>query len=88
MALSTIHTVRGGENVYNRQYLSDKNGQKVDAVRQQIEAWRQDGINHRRRVLYPLTLAFGSGLQSDQHLRDLRRVSQGLGLENLQGSNA
>lgn len=33
----------GGENVYNRQYLSDKNGQKVDAVRQQIEAWRRDG---------------------------------------------
>ncbi len=33
----------GGENVYNRQYLSDSNGQKVDAVRQQIEAWRRDG---------------------------------------------
>ena len=34
----------GGENVYNRQYLSDSNGQKVDAVRQQIEAWRRDGL--------------------------------------------
>ena len=33
----------GGKNQYNRKYLSDKNGQKVDAVRQQIEAWRQDG---------------------------------------------
>lgn len=33
----------GGENVYNRQYLSDSNGQKVDSVRQQIEAWREDG---------------------------------------------
>ncbi len=33
----------GGENRYNRQYLSDSNGQKVDAVRQQIEAWRGDG---------------------------------------------
>ena len=34
----------GGDNVYNRQYLSDSNGQKVDAVRQQIEAWREDGL--------------------------------------------
>jgi adenine-specific DNA-methyltransferase len=34
----------GGENRYNRQYLSDRNGQKVDAVRQQIEAWRRDGL--------------------------------------------
>ena len=33
----------GGQNQHNRKYLSDKNGQKVDAVRQQIEAWRQDG---------------------------------------------
>ena len=33
----------GGENVYNRQYLSDSNGQKIDAVRQQIEAWRRNG---------------------------------------------
>lgn len=33
----------GGKNQFNRKYLSDKNGQKVDAVRQQIEAWRKDG---------------------------------------------
>ena len=33
----------GGKNRYNRKYLSDKNGQKIDAVRQQIETWRQDG---------------------------------------------
>ena len=29
-----------GDNEYKRQYLSDVNGRKVDAVRQQIEAWR------------------------------------------------
>ena len=34
----------GGKNRYNRKYLSDKNGQKIDAVRQQIEAWRKDGL--------------------------------------------
>ena len=34
----------GGKNQYNRKYLSDKNGQRVDAVRQQIEAWRQNGL--------------------------------------------
>jgi adenine-specific DNA-methyltransferase len=32
-----------GDNEYNRQYISDRNGQKVDAVRQRIEAWRQEG---------------------------------------------
>ena len=34
----------GGDNEYNRQYLSDKNGQKIDAVRQQIEVWRRDNL--------------------------------------------
>ena len=29
-----------GDNEYNRQYLSDINGKKIDAVRQQVEAWR------------------------------------------------
>ncbi len=32
-----------GPNEYDRQYLSDGNGQKIDAVRQQIEAWRATG---------------------------------------------
>lgn len=32
----------GGDNKQKRQYLSDKNGKKVDAVRQQIETWRND----------------------------------------------
>ena len=31
-----------GENEYQRQYLSNINGQKIDAIRGQIEAWRQD----------------------------------------------
>ncbi len=30
-----------GNNEYKRQYLSDQNGQKIDAVRQRIEEWRQ-----------------------------------------------
>lgn len=34
----------GGDNGYNRQYLSDENGQKVDAVRRQIEEWRGDNL--------------------------------------------
>ena len=34
----------GGDNEYNRQYLSDENGQKIDAVRQQIEEWRQHNL--------------------------------------------
>lgn len=29
-----------GNNEYGRQYLSDSNGQKIDAVRQQIQQWR------------------------------------------------
>ena len=33
-----------GDNEYKRQYLSDINGKKVDAVRQQIEAWRHEGL--------------------------------------------
>ena len=32
-----------GHNECGRQYLSDVNGQKIDAVRQQIEAWREAG---------------------------------------------
>ena len=34
----------GGDNEYNRQYLSDRNGQKIDAVRQQIEVWKQGNL--------------------------------------------
>ena len=34
----------GGENEYNRKYLSDGNGQKIDAIRQRIEAWMQDNL--------------------------------------------
>ena len=34
----------GGDNGYNRQYLTDENGQKVDAVRQKIEVWWQDNL--------------------------------------------
>ena len=29
-----------GNNEYGRQYLSDSNGQKIDAIRQQIQQWR------------------------------------------------
>lgn len=32
-----------GNNEYGRQYLSDTNGQKIDAVRQQIQRWRDTG---------------------------------------------
>ncbi len=32
-----------GNNEYGRQYLSDLNGQKIDATRQQIQKWRDDG---------------------------------------------
>ena len=34
----------GGDNEYKRQYLSDKNGKKIDAIRQQIEAWMRDKL--------------------------------------------
>ncbi|MDE0041933.1 MAG: DNA adenine methylase, partial [Candidatus Poribacteria bacterium] len=34
----------GGDNGYNRKYLSDENGQKVDAVRQKIEMWRRGNL--------------------------------------------
>ena len=33
-----------GDNEYKRQYLSDRNGKKIDAIRQQIEAWIQDRL--------------------------------------------
>ena len=32
-----------GNNEYARQYLSDSNGQKIDAIRQQIQQWRDAG---------------------------------------------
>ena len=32
-----------GSNEYGRQYLSDSNGQKIDAIRQQIRQWRDAG---------------------------------------------
>ncbi len=32
-----------GNNEFCRQYLSDVNGQKIDAIRQQIETWRESG---------------------------------------------
>lgn len=32
-----------GSNEYGRQYLSDSNGQKIDAIRQQIQRWNDEG---------------------------------------------
>lgn len=32
-----------GNNEYGRQYFSDVNGQKIDAIRQQIQIWREAG---------------------------------------------
>ena len=34
----------GGDNEYKRQYLSDRNGKKIDAIRQQIETWMRDKL--------------------------------------------
>ena len=34
----------GGDNEYKRQYLSDRNGKKIDAIRQQIEVWMQQRL--------------------------------------------
>ena len=34
----------GGDNEYNRQYLSNSNGQKIDVVRRRIEEWRRDNL--------------------------------------------
>ncbi len=34
----------GGDNKYNRQYLSNSNGQKIDVVRRRIEEWRRDNL--------------------------------------------
>lgn len=34
----------GGNNEYKRQYLSDRNGKKIDAIRQEIEMWMQDKL--------------------------------------------
>ncbi len=33
-----------GDNDYKRQYLSDRNGKKIDAIRQQIETWLQNKL--------------------------------------------
>ncbi len=33
-----------GDNDYKRQYLSDRNGKKIDAIRQQIETWLENKI--------------------------------------------
>ena len=33
-----------GNNEYKRQYLSDRNGKRIDAIRQQIEAWKQEEL--------------------------------------------
>ncbi len=33
-----------GDNEFKRQYLSNKNGKKIDAIRQKIEMWRQDKL--------------------------------------------
>ena len=33
-----------GDNEYKRQYLSDRNGKKIDTIRQQIETWMQDKL--------------------------------------------
>ena len=33
-----------GDNDYKRQYLSDRNGKKIDAIRQQIETWMRDKL--------------------------------------------
>ncbi|MDE0300118.1 MAG: DNA adenine methylase [Candidatus Poribacteria bacterium] len=34
----------GGANEYCRQYLSDRNGKKIDAIRQRIEEWKRDNL--------------------------------------------
>ena len=41
MVLSLTLTAQVGDNEYRRQYLSDINGKKIDAIRQQIETWRR-----------------------------------------------
>ena len=33
-----------GDNEYGRQYLSDVNGKKIDAIRQQIEIWKKEEL--------------------------------------------
>ena len=42
MVSSLTLTVQVETMKYKRQYLSDVNGKKVDAVREQIETWRRD----------------------------------------------
>lgn len=38
------HYCPSGNNEYKRQYLSDRNGKKIDAIRQQVETWMQDKL--------------------------------------------
>jgi adenine-specific DNA methylase/DNA modification methylase len=46
-----------GSNEYGRQYLSDSNGQKIDAIRQQIQQWRDaDEITENEFYLLLLPL--------------------------------
>ena len=46
-----------GNNEYGRQYLSDSNGQKIDAIRQQIQQWRDaDEITENEFYLLLLPL--------------------------------
>ena len=46
-----------GSNEYGRQYLSDSNGQKIDAIRQQIRQWRDaDEITENEFYLLLLPL--------------------------------
>ena len=46
-----------GNNEYGRQYLSDSNGQKIDAIRQQIQQWRDvDDITENEFYLLLLPL--------------------------------
>ena len=39
---------------YQRQYFSDNNGRRCDAIRQQIEAWRQNGLLEEGEYYYLL----------------------------------
>ena len=47
------HYCKGGEGT--RQYFSDENGQKIDAIRQQIEAWRVSGEINEGMYFFLLT---------------------------------
>ena len=50
-----------GNNEYGRQYLSDGNGQKIDAIRQQIQQWHDAGeITENEFYLLLLSLLEGT----------------------------